>query len=441
MVRIPNQTAIQESGRAEEFQMTAQEGVAATADGNDATARAARGERLRLYLGGQASWYVSLGIQFVIFPFLVTQVLHEPASRLGIAQMSLMAPSLAFMLLGGTTADHGDVRRILIRVHLLAAVPPLALAAVYLSGHLSYGFLIAYALAMGTLGAFAMPARDSALTRIAETGIQQAVTLAMGTQMGGQLVGMLFAACAAIVGAPGLLFFQFAMLLGGCWATTKLQPLPPAHTGSGESRFAQILDGIATARAHTIAFAVIGLNFAVGLFYVGSFMVVLPLMVRDVYHSTVSEFTVKFALINISFWGGTILATVALLKIGHIVRRGRVMMGAITSGLVILTLLSLTMPFPVLCLLCCLWGVGAGTTMTMGRTIVQLAAPPSHRARVLALYQLGFSGGAPIGSLVMGFLVGGLGIHAAVLVPAGVMAVILVLLFLSPIWHYRAEEA
>jgi hypothetical protein len=60
---------------------------------------------------------------------------------------------------------------------------------------------------------------------------------------------------------------------------------------------------------------------------------------------------------------------------------------------------------------------------------------------VLALYQLGFSGGAPIGSLVMGFLVGGLGIHAAVLVPAGVMAVILVLLFLSPIWHYRAEEA
>ncbi len=78
--------------------------------------------------------------------------------------------------------------------------------------------------------------------------------------------------------------------------------------------------------------------------------------------------------------------------------------------------------------------------MTMGRTIVQLAAPASHRARVLALYQLGFSGGAPIGSLIMGFLVGWLGIHTAVLVPSATMICILILLFLSPIWHYRAEE-
>ncbi len=401
----------------------------------------ARTQRLRLYLGGQASWYISLGIQFVIFPFLVTQVLHESAARLGIAQMSLMAPALLFMLLGGTTADHGDVRRILIRVHALAALPPLVLAAVYLAGHLNYAVLIAYALAMGTLGAFAMPARDSALTRIAETGIQQAVTLAMGTQMAGQLAGMLIVAFAAIVGAPALLLFQMAMLVAGAFATAKLAPLPPAHEPTGEGRLAQILDGIATARAHKIAFAVTGLNFAVGLFYVGSFMVVLPLMVRDVYHSTVSEFTVKFALINICFWGGTIFATMALLKIGHIARRGRVMMGAVTSGLIILALLSLSMPFWVLCFLCFLWGIGAGTTMTMGRTIVQLAAPASHRARVLALYQLGFSGGAPIGSLIMGFLTGWLGIQHAVLVPSVVMIGIVALLFISPIWHYHADEA
>ena len=404
----------------------------------DATTRS---QRLRLYLGGQASWYISLGIQFVIFPFLVTQVLHEPAARLGIAQMSLMAPSLLFMLLGGTVADHGDVRRILVRMHWLAAIPPLVLAVVFISGYLSYPFLIAYALAMGTLGAFAMPARDSALTRIAETDIQQAVTLTMGTQMGGQLAGMLIVAFAAIIGAPALLIFQAALLIAGGWATTKLQPLPPTQVDTGEGRLAQILDGIATARAHSIVFAVIGVNFAVGLFYVGSFMVVLPLMVRDIYHSTVTEFAIRFALINICFWGGTIFATMALLKIGHIARRGRVMMGAITSGLAILALLSLTIPFAVLCILCFLWGIGAGTTMTMGRTIVQLAAPESHRARVLAFYQLGFSGGAPIGSLLMGFLVGGLGIHQAVLVPAFVMVGVVGALFLSPLWRYHAQEA
>ena len=43
--------------------------MTATANGDVALARR---RRLNLYLSGQASWFVSLGIQFVIFPFLVT---------------------------------------------------------------------------------------------------------------------------------------------------------------------------------------------------------------------------------------------------------------------------------------------------------------------------------------------------------------------------------
>lgn len=407
----------------------------------DAEAVAARQLRLRLYLGGQASWFISLGIQFVIFPFLVTQVLHEPAARVGIAQMSLMIPSLLFMLLGGTVADHGDARRILIRVHLFATVPPLVLAAVFLTDNLTYTSLIVYALVMGTLGAFAIPARDSALTRVAGTNIQQAVTMAMGVQMGSQLVGMLFAALASITGTPALLIFQAIVMLAGFWASARLEPLPPTNTASAANRFVQIADGIRSAAATPIVATVIALNFAVGLFYVGSFLVVLPLMLRDVYQSTPAEFTRDFAVINICFWGGTIIANLALFRVGHIRHRGRVMMASLTSGLIILALFHFHMPFWLLCLLILWWGIGAGTTMTMGRTIVQVAASESHRARVLAAYQLGFSGGAPLGSLMMGILVGWLGIFDAVLVPATIMIGILALLyFVTPIWTYRAES-
>lgn len=400
---------------------------------------AARQQRLNFYLGGQASWFISLGIQFVIFPFLVTQVLHEPPARVGIAQMSLMAPALLFMLLGGTVADHGDARRILLRVHLLATLPPLILAGVLLAGELSYSALIVYALIMGTLGAFAIPARDSALSRVAETNIQQAVTLAMGVQMGSQLVGMLFAAGASLTGAAALLVFQAAVMLAGFWASAKLDPLPPRNAAAVTSRFAQIVDGLKVAAAIPIVATVIALNFAVGLFYVGSFLVVLPLMIRDIYQSTPTEFTLKFALINICFWGGTIAVNLVLLRVGHVRHRGRMMMAALTSGLIILALFHFPMPFWLLCLLVFWWGIGAGTTMTMGRTIVQVAASDTHRARVLAAFQLGFSGGAPIGALVMGLLVGWLGINDAVLVPATIMIGILALLFFfSPIWNYRA---
>ncbi|MBX3508580.1 MFS transporter [Parvibaculum sp.] len=411
----------------------------AAATPEDAEVAAARRQRLNLYLGGQASWFISLGIQFVIFPYLVTQVLNESAARVGIAQMSLMAPALLFMLLGGTVADHGDARRILIRVHLLATLPPLLLAGILLYGGLTYPVLITYALIMGTLGAFAIPARDSALNRVAETGIQQAVTMAMGVQMGSQLVGMLFAALAAITGAAALLLFQAFVMLTGLWASFKLTSLPPKNVATA-SRYAQIVDGIKTAAAQPIVATVIVLNFAVGLFYVGSFLVVLPLMIRDIYATTNGEFTVYFAIINICFWGGTIAANMALLRIGLIRHRGRVMMGSLTSGLIILGLFHFPMPFWLLGLLVFWWGIGAGTTMTMGRTIVQTAASGNHLGRVLAAYQLGFSGGAPLGSLMMGLLVGWLGIFDAVLVPATIMIGVLSLLYLlTPIWTYRAE--
>ena len=400
---------------------------------------AARRQRLNLYLGGQASWFISLGIQFVIFPYLVAQVLQESAARVGIAQMSLMAPALFFMLLGGTVADHGDARRILIRVHLIATLPPLVLAGVFLYDGLTYPVLIAYALVMGTLGAFAIPARDSALTRVAETGIQQAVIMAMGVQMCSQLVGMLFAALAAITGTPALLLFQAFVMLTGLWASVKLAPLPPRNVASA-SRYALIIEGLKTAAAEPIVATVIVLNFAVGLLYVGSFLVVLPLMVREIYATTDGQFTLFFAIINICFWGGTITANIALLRIGHVRHRGRVMMGSLTSGLIILSLFHFPMPFWATCMLVFWWGMGAGTTMTMGRTIVQTVASGNHLGRVLAAYQLGFSGGAPLGSLMMGLLAGWIGIFNAVFVPAAIMVGVLGLLYMvTPIWTYRAE--
>ena len=111
----------------------------------------------RWYLGGVASWFTSFGIQIIVFPWLVAVVLKEPAQRVGIAQMVMMAPAIVFMLLGGAVADRADCRRLLLRYHLLAALPPLVLAGVVAAGALGYPALLAYGFAMGTLGAFVMP--------------------------------------------------------------------------------------------------------------------------------------------------------------------------------------------------------------------------------------------------------------------------------------------
>ena len=102
------------------------------------------------YLLGLGTWFVPLGIQMVLFPWLVAVVLHMDAFAVGVAQAALMAPGILFLPLGGLVADRGNPRRLLLRYHLLYAVPPLALAAVLMTGALSYPLLIAYGIAAGS---------------------------------------------------------------------------------------------------------------------------------------------------------------------------------------------------------------------------------------------------------------------------------------------------
>lgn len=65
------------------------------------------------------------------------------------------------MLVGGATAERRDGRALLTRYNICAIIPPTTLALAIIIGELSYGLLILYALAMGTLSAFALPTRDA----------------------------------------------------------------------------------------------------------------------------------------------------------------------------------------------------------------------------------------------------------------------------------------
>ena len=118
-------------------------------------------------LGGLGSWFGAFGLQSVIFPWLAAVVLGLPAERLGLVQMALMAPSIVFTLLGGVIADRVDTRRLLYRYPVVAALPPLGLAAIVAGGDVSPAVLVGYGLMMGTFSALIVPARDALLSRVA----------------------------------------------------------------------------------------------------------------------------------------------------------------------------------------------------------------------------------------------------------------------------------
>jgi MFS family permease len=166
---------------------------------------------------------VPLGIQMVLFPWLVAVVLHMDAFAVGVAQAAIMAPSLLFLALGGLVADRGNPRRLLLRYHLLYAAPPLALALVLSGGGLSYPLLIAYGIVAGSIGAFAVPTRDALLPVVApKAGLPRAVALATALQFGGQLLGIACASTADRFGPLPLLVLHAALVLLGCFAVWRL---------------------------------------------------------------------------------------------------------------------------------------------------------------------------------------------------------------------------
>lgn len=395
-----------------------------------------------VYLAGLGTWFVPLGIQMVLFPWLVAVVLHMDAFAVGVAQAAVMAPSLLFLPLGGLVADRGNPRRLLLLYHMLYAAPPLALAALLWSGGegaLSYPLLIAYGIAAGAIGAFAIPTRDALLPVVAPKGaLPKAVALATALQFGGQLLGIGFASSADRFGAVPLLLLHAGMVLVGCLAVKKL-PDPPPHPPGGHAGFwRSVGEGVSAAAKSDQIWPVLLLNFGVGIFYVGPFMAVLPLVVRDNYQGGALE----LSYVNLAFWAATIVASMALVGLARrFTLRGRLIGVAVMVGAAVLFAMATLPPFPVFVALNFVWGIGAGITMTQSRTVVQIVAPATHRARLMSLFQLGLSGGGPIGAFLTGTICSVWGLKVAMLLPAGAMLVLIgVVLVRSRLWTMRTVE-
>jgi len=369
----------------------------------------------------------------VIFPWLAAVVLGLPPERLGLVQMALKAPSIVFTLLGGVIADRRDTRLLLARYHVAAALPPLGLAAVVATGGVSYVVLVGYGLAMGTFSALIVPARDALLSRVAFGWVPRAVAVASAVSLVCQLVGIAMGAAAGRLGAPALLIAQAAVLIGGALATARTVAAtpPPAR----EDRWTALRDGLAEAWTSERIFPVMIVMLAVGTLFVGSFVVVVPLIARDDYGAG----SAGLALFNGCFFGGTVTSILAQIRLAPPRRPGRVIMITLVLGAGVLAAMAVRGPMALLATLCLGWGMGAGAVLTQARTIVQMAASAARRGRLLATYQLAITGAAPVGAAVMGYLSGLAGPRRAVLWPAAAMLLVVgFLLARTRLWRQEA---
>ncbi len=396
----------------------------------------------RWYMAGLWGYFLAAGIQGVLFPWIIAFVLHESSERLGIAQMFSMLPMLLLGLFGGAAADRAELRSHLMRLQTIAILPPLILAAFIYNGIVTYELMILYVLSLSTLGGYIMPARDSMLSRVAMRSmggnIQRAVALAMAGQFLGQVGGYLLGSPAEYVGAWPLLILQSSLLAFAMFTTTRLMPAPPSPRENARRQpFKDVKEGFVAVIKDDRIRPVLLLMFFSGILFMGVFMVLFPILIRDVYQGSSRE--IGFVLM--SFFGGIGISSLVLSQLRPIRRQGRAIMIAMCTGSIVMVLIHFHPPIWGVYLLALCWGLAAGVSMSQSRAIVQESASDALRARMLAGFNLGTMGGGPIGSLLTGYVLRWMDPLDAVLVPAGLMLFLwAAIFFLTPLWRIEAPR-
>jgi MFS family permease len=379
----------------------------------------------RWYLATAGSWFGGVGLQQVMIPWLVVGELRASAEWTGTVLMASLLPSLLLLLVGGAVADRRDARRLLALLHGLAMLPPLVLAGAAASGRLSIPLVIACAVAMGALNAFSNPARDSLLSRVAGRDVMRAVTGTTIAQFGSQALGMALAGAARWLGNAPVLLAQAAMLATGIALSRRLPARAAVHPPRAPSR-GEFFAGLSFVLRSELRGPLV-LTCGIGLLFSGSYNVVLPLLVRDVYGGDVRD----VSLLMLMFPLGTIAGSFFLLARGGIRRKGRALATSLALAGLALVVSGLGLPFPALVATTLGWGLAGAVFMNTGRTLFQARAPEEQRARVLAVNQLGFMAAGPAGALLAGFATAELGPRATLAACGAGMLVLVALVTLA----------
>ncbi len=389
------------------------------------------------YLLGTASWFTAFGIQGVMFAWLVTMVLRESPEMVGLAQMTLLLPGTLLMLIGGTYADRFGGRRIVIGAQSVAACAPLLLLVLIWSDMLTYASMLVYAVFMGCATAFVTPARDGLLNEIAEGRVQRAVMLASMIQFGGQMIGFTLAAGADLVGPLVVLGAQSLCLALGVLAFVLIpRPHEGRHVRTGRL-LASLAEGARTVFSSASMRLIVVQNVAMAIFFMGSYVVAMPLLVREVFNGTARD----LAFTNGSNSLGLVLSIVLMLRLGDVTRQGRALVLSQLAGSLMLIAAALMTSFALYVLMLFIWGACGGIAMTMARTIMQEQAPDAQRSRVMSFYALSFMGAGPLGALFTGYMVELLGPQQALVLSGSLMAVVACILAVgSNLWSLRAYQ-
>jgi MFS family permease len=357
-----------------------------------------RHRNYRLFFFGQLVSVAGTWMQTVAQSFLVLDLTHS-GTQLGLTTAARFLPVFLFGPAGGLFADRRDKRRVLLVTQTCAGL--LAGAFAILTGTHAMRLWIIYllAVALGFVNVFDNPARQSFISEMVPApDLPNAVTLNsvamnMARVFGAALGGVLAAALGlALCFACNAL--SFAAVLASLVAMRRSE-LYPARRVAREP--GQIRQGLRYVRdtpellIPLIMIAVIGT-------LAWEFQVSLPLMASKVFGGGAAAYGVMASVMGAGAVVGGLVSAARSRP-----RTSALCVAAIGWGIaILLAAVAPTMPLELAALV--FVGYGSITFNSMAKTTLQLAAKPTMRGRVMALWALAWLGSTPVGGSIVGWI-------------------------------------
>ena len=371
----------------------------------------------RRYFIGQVisisgNWMQTVGEMWLVLR------LTDSGAAVGLTAALQFTPMLFAGAWGGLLADRISKRRLLFITQSLMALPALTLWALTAQGDVAVWIVYALVFVRGAVNAVDNPARQSfVMEMVGRDRVVNAVSLNSLVIQSARIIGPALAGgVIAWIGiAPCFLInsLSFGAMLIALWRIEprQLQVVEPTPRDCGQLRA-----GLTYVRRTPELLLPLAVMALVGTLSF-NFQVLLPLMARFAFHGSATT----YAALTSAMAAGSVAGALAAGA------RGKVEPSFLAGAALLFGIFSLAAAAaPGLALeLIVLAGTGAAAvTFSAGiNSSLQLAAAPSMRGRVMALYSVVFLGSTPIGGPIAGWLAGVAGPRSG-LVLAGMAALI-----------------
>jgi MFS family permease len=403
--------------------------------GNFRTFESLSDSSFRWFFVSMLCWFGSMNMQQLARGVIVYDMTGSYAA-LGTVALANAVPGLFFSLPGGLVADRLNCKQVVQAGQLSNTLISLIIAALMLTGLITFEYLVVSAIFQGAINSLMMPARQSMVPELVSgerlmnaVALNSAGTNIMrlaGPPVGGMLLvvmgaGWVYMAMAALYAAGAVCMLPVRSRPG---ALAERETLRLSRRGTSPGSLGGMLRDLAEGCRYMMRDRVIFLVLAVSFVIVllsQPYQMLLPGFAKDVLGASPGELGLLMSLTGVGALAGSLVVASMRAR-----RRGLVLLcSAFVMGVTTLAFaLSTNIWFTALIVLAI--GVGQSFRMSISSVLIQTYTEPEYRGRVMSVYMMEFSLVA-FGTFFVGLLSNAIGVQAALGATAATLAVLSVL--------------